>query len=115
MNNEQITEIDDLAAAIREGRPLQDARAYRVAIAIDGVAFQDAHVPTVHPLGRQIVGAAGLDPHSDPSLFAILPSGDFDEIVLDQSIDLRGRGAERFIVFTSDRDFKFTVNGAQMR
>jgi hypothetical protein len=115
MNIEQTPEVDDLAAAIREGRPLQHAHAYRVSIAVDGVAFQEARVPTAHPFGRQIVGAAGLDPHADPSLFAILLSGDFDEIVLDQPVDLRGLGAERFIVFTGDRDFKFTMNGAQMR
>lgn len=115
MSTEHITEVDDLASAIRDGRPLQQARAYRVAVAVDSVAFSEAHVPSAHPLGRQIVGAAGLDPHTDPSLYAILPSGDFDEVVLDQPVDLRGLGAERFIVFTSDRDFKFTMNGAQMR
>lgn len=115
MTNETIRDVDDLAAAIREGRPLHPAHSYCFAIAVDGVVFRDAHVAQANPLGRQIVGAAGLDPHSDPSLFAILQSGDFDEVVLDQSVDLRGRGAERFIVFTSDRDFKFTMNGAQMR
>lgn len=115
MTNDTTRDVDDVASAIRERRPLHPARSYRIAVAVDGVAFRDVLVGEAKPLGRQIVGAAGLDPHSDPSLFAILPSGDFDEVVLDQPVDLREHGAERFIVFTSDRDFKFTMNGAQMR
>jgi hypothetical protein len=115
MNPSTIHDVDDVATAIHENRPLQLARAYRIAVAIDGVAFREVLVGDAHPLGREIVGTAGLDPHSDPSLFALLPSGDFDEVVLDQPVDLRARGTERFIVFTTDRDFKFTLNGAQGR
>jgi hypothetical protein len=115
MTHEDPIDLDDVATAIREGRPLHPAHAFRIHVALNGVAFEEATVADSHPLGRQIVAAVGLDPHTDPSLFAVLPSGDFDEIVLDQPVDLRGVGAHRFIVFTSDRDFKFTLNGAQAR
>lgn len=115
MTPNTIHDVDDVATAIRENRALQPARSYRIAVAVDGVAFHNVLVADAHPLGRQIVGAAGLDPHSDPSLFALLPAGDFDEVVLDQPVDLRARGTERFVVFTTDRDFKFTINGAQAR
>jgi hypothetical protein len=51
------------------------------------------------PLGRQILAAAGVDVRCEHSLFAILPSGDFEDIRLDEPFDLRGRGVEQFVAF----------------
>lgn len=48
------------------------------------------------------------------SLIAILASGDFEDVRLDEPFDLRGRGAERFIAFQSDREFKLVLNGHQL-
>ena len=58
--------------------------------------------------------AAGRDPHDGYSLFAILPSGDFEDVRLDEPFDLRERGAERFVAFQTDRDFKLTLNDHQL-
>ncbi|MGN5478204.1 multiubiquitin domain-containing protein [Cupriavidus basilensis] len=33
---------------------------------------------------------------------------------LDETFDLRGRGAERFVAFQTDRDFKLMLNGRQL-
>ena len=115
MNDQPIRDIDDVAQAIRENRPLHPAREYKIEIAVDGAEFHAARLPDARPLGRQIVAAAALDPQTDPSLFALLASGDFEEVLLDAPFDLRARAAERFIAFTGDRDFKLTLNGAQVR
>ena len=112
--NEQVLEFDDLGTAIREGRPLHRARAYRIEIAVDDVVFDGVLLPDAKPLGRVIVSASGLDPHSDPSLFAILPNGDFAEVILDEPFDIRAHSVDRFIAFTTDRDFKLTLNGARV-
>ena len=66
------------------------------------------------PTGRQILACAGLNPEEGWSLFAILPSGDFEDVRLDETFDLRGNGAEEFIAFQTDRDFKFTLKGNQL-
>lgn len=66
------------------------------------------------PLGRQILAAAGIEVPGDYSLFAILPSGDFEDIRLDEAFDLRGRGIEEFVGFQTDRDFKLTLNDHQI-
>ena len=66
------------------------------------------------PLGRQILASAGLDSQDGYSLFGILPSGDFEDVRLDEPFDLRARGAERFIAFLTDRDYKLTLNNAQL-
>jgi hypothetical protein len=62
------------------------------------------------PTGRQILQAAGALPVEEHSVFAILASGEFEDVRLDETYDLRGKGAERFIIFKTDRVFKFTLD-----
>jgi hypothetical protein len=66
------------------------------------------------PLGRQILASAGIHAQDGYSLFAILPSGDFEDVRLDEPFDLRERGAERFVAFETDREFKLTLNDRQL-
>jgi hypothetical protein len=107
-------EYDDLADALREGRALRPARGYRIRYAQGDLNFRNVTVPAPVPTGRQILASAGANPDQDFSLFAILPIGDFEDVRLDEPFDLRGRGAERFVAFQTDRDFKLTLNGHQL-
>ncbi|MGJ3627135.1 multiubiquitin domain-containing protein [Sphingomonas sp. MMS24-JH45] len=67
-------------------------------------------------MGRQILEAAGLDPERGYSIFAILDTGDFEDVRLNETFDLRGAGAERMsVAFLTDRDFKFEVNDHEER
>lgn len=107
-------DIDDVAQALRENRPLKVAHSYRIHFAIDSVDFRPVVVADPVPTGRQILAAAGLDDRNDVTLCAILATGDFEDISLNETFDLRGRGAERFIAFRTDRDFKLTLDGRQL-
>jgi len=107
-------EIDDVGNAIREGRALNPANAYRILFADGDLDFKPVTVADPIPLGRQILAAGGLKPKAGVSLFAILASGDFEDVRLDEPFDLRGNGAERFIAFVTDRDWKATINEAQI-
>ena len=107
-------DFDDVGDAIREDRPLREAAAYRIRFGLEGLTFRNIDVPDPVPTGRQILDGAGLDRRGDYLLFAILASGDFEDIRLDETVDLRGKGAERFIAFKSDRDFKFSLNDRQL-
>lgn len=108
------SDFDDVGDAIREGRPLREAAAYRIRFGLEGLTFRHIDVPDPVPTGRQILDSAGLDQRADYLLFALLDSGDLEDIRLDETIDLRGKGAERFVAFKSDRDFKFKLNDRQM-
>ncbi|WP_439590288.1 multiubiquitin domain-containing protein [Hydrogenophaga sp.] len=66
------------------------------------------------PTGRQILQASGVRPVADYSIYAIRPSGEFEDLRLDETYDLRERGAERFVIFQTDRAFKFTIDDRQM-
>jgi hypothetical protein len=113
-NTQSPLEFDDVGDAIREDRPLRQARGYRIRLANGNLDFQNLTVADPVPLGRQILSAGGLDTRQDFSLFAILPSGDFEDVRLDEPFDLRGQEAERFVAFLTDRDFKLTLNGSQL-
>lgn len=115
MNTEELVDYDDLGDALREGRALRPARWYRFLLAQDDLNFESRLVSDPVPLGRQLLEAGGLDPRDGYSLFAILPSGDFEDVRLNEPFDLRGHGVERFIAFQTDRDFKLTLNGEELR
>lgn len=112
LNTVNKIELENVGEAIREGRALRPATAYRILIAQQKLEFHDAEVDDPVPLGRQILEATKLPKSADYSLFAILESGDFESVRLDEPFDLRGRGAERFIVFQTDREFKLQVNNS---
>jgi hypothetical protein len=113
--NTELLDYDDVGDALREGRPLRPARAYRYLLAQDDLNFISREVGDPVPLGLQLLEAADLDPRKGYSLFAIRPSGSFEDVRLDEPFDLRERGAERFIAFMTDRDFKLTLNGDELR
>jgi hypothetical protein len=115
MNTEELLDYDDLGDALREGRALRPARGYRFLLAQGDLNFQSRQVSDPVPLGRQLLEAAALDPRDGYSLFAILPSGDFEDVRLNEPFDLRERGAERFVVFLTDRDFKLALNDDELR
>lgn len=108
-------DIEDVGAAVREGRPLRPARAYRIEVSNESLQFRSITLTDPVPLGRQILAAAGSEPVDGYSLFAILPSGDFEDVRLDEPFDLRQRGAERFVMFQTDREFKFTLENDQVQ
>jgi hypothetical protein len=113
--NTELLEYDDVGDALREGRSLRPARGYRFLLAQGDLNFTSRQVSDPVPLGLQLLEAADLDPRKGFSLFAILPSGSFEDVRLDEPFDLRERGAERFIAFMTDRDFKLTLNGDELR
>lgn len=113
MDNEFL-DFDSVGDAMREDRPLHQARWYRFLLALGDLNFQTHQVSDPVPLGRQLLEAAALDPEAGYSLFAILPTGDFEDVRLGEPFDLREHGAERFVAFLTDRDFKLTLNGDEL-
>ena len=107
-------DVDDLEAAIREGRPLRPARAYLIKVADETLNFRAIEVADPVPIGRQLLDAAGARPVDEFSVCALLPSGEFEDLRLDEPFDLRGHGTEKFVYFRTDRLFKFTIDTKQM-
>ncbi|MDQ6699928.1 MAG: multiubiquitin domain-containing protein, partial [Acidobacteriota bacterium] len=87
MKTDELLECDNVGEAVRDGRPLRPARAYAIQFAQDNLKFCTVQVSDPVPLGRQILSSAGIDPRGDYSLFAILESGDFEDVRLDEQFD----------------------------
>jgi hypothetical protein len=107
-------DVEDLETAIREGRPLRPARAYRIKVADETLNFRPIELADAMPLGRHILDAAGARPVDEFSICAFLKNGEFEDLLLDKPFDLRGRGTEKFVYFRTDRLFKFTIDNKQL-
>lgn len=83
---------------------------FRVLIADEDLNFKKHVFDDPKVLGRQLIEAAGGHPVDEHVAIAILPNGDFEDISLDESYDLRGRGAEKVLVARTDRVFKFKID-----
>ncbi len=111
----ELIDVEDVGTAVREGRAVRAARSYRIEVGDETLNFRSAMLTDPVPLGRQILVAAGFNVGDGYSLFAILAGGDFEDLRLDEPFDLRGAGAERFIAFRTDREFKFTLNDKELQ
>lgn len=87
---------------------------FHIRFTTDGVAYRDASIDDPIPVGSQLLAVAGVRDVENYSLFAILPNGEFEDIRLDETFDLRAKGAETFAYFESDRSFNFTIENRQM-
>ncbi len=83
---------------------------FRVAVANADFDFRGLKVDDPKPTGRQLLAAAGLRPPEEHLIFQVLHDGALQERRLDETVELREKGAERFIAFRSDRSFRVEVD-----
>ncbi len=73
--------------------------------------FQDVDFSDPMPTGRQMVEAAKFNPVEEFLLFAISDERRLTEIKLDETVDLRMRVKDHFLVFKSDRSWRGLIDG----
>ncbi len=61
--------------------------------------------------GTQLLEKAGKRPVDEFLMFQLLHGGQLEEIRLDETVDLRQSGTERFITCQSDRSFRLVIDG----
>lgn len=88
---------------------------FSASVALDSIAFSLIELDDPVPLGRQILSKANHTPPDAFSLYAILESGDFEDVRLDETFDLRAKGTERFIAFTGDKVFRLFANDHEVK
>lgn len=106
-------EAEDVQAAHHAGRRVRAQGPYRILIGNDRLDYRPAVIADPVATGRQILEAACARPVEEYVVFQVLTSGLLEELRLDETTDLRERGVERFLVFRSDRSFRFLLDGRQ--
>ncbi|ODS57846.1 MAG: hypothetical protein ABS36_05240 [Acidobacteria bacterium SCN 69-37] len=101
--------VEDVPAAIAAGRPVRGRGPYGILVGDADLNFSPAIVADPVPTGAQILAAAGLGPVGF-LLYGVLDDGLLEEVRPEETIDLRSSGAERFLVFRSDRSFRIQLD-----
>jgi len=84
---------------------------YMIKIGGVDLAFTEHHLVDPVPTGRQIAQTFGGGDPDDMIVLQWLPDGMLEELRLDETVDIRKSGIERFIVTKGDRTFRFVVDG----
>ncbi len=104
-------DIEDIQDSVRTGRAVRQHGPYRVQIGNEKLEFHPAVIDDPVPTGLQILEAAGARPADEHLVFQVLKSGLLEELRPDETTDLRAKGIEKFLVFHSDRSFRFELDG----
>ena len=72
--------------------------------------FRRIEIPDPIVTGRQILEAAGARPVDEHLAIALLPDGALETLRLEELFDLRAKGAEKVLVFRTDRSFRFKID-----
>ena len=83
---------------------------YRILVAREDLQFTPASLADPVPTGAQILAVAGIHQPTEHLLFQMLASGLLEEIRPEETTDLRLAGKEKFLVFRSDRAFRFQLD-----
>lgn len=111
MINQTTENTEDIIEAILAGRMIRRHGPYRILVGNDALQFEPRTISDPQPNGAQILDAAGITNLVDYVAYRILQSGLLEELRPDETTDLRDSGVERFIIFRTDRSFRFLLNG----
>lgn len=110
MGNLFDIDVEDVHEVLHQGRPIRERGPYGVLVGDEKLEFRPVVIANPVPIGRQVLHAAGVRDVVEHILFFMKQNGMLQEVGLDQAVDLRTAGAERFLVFRSDRSFRFELD-----
>lgn len=87
-----------------------EASQFTIRVGIDLSFERTLRLADPKPTGRQILREAGFHRTSEYQLLLLTTDGRLEEIDIDETVDLRELGTERFVVFESDRLFFFVID-----
>ncbi|MEZ5606258.1 MAG: multiubiquitin domain-containing protein [Burkholderiaceae bacterium] len=110
MTNQFEDGVEDVYAAVAAGRPVRVHGPFGIQIGDQSMQFVPQVVGDPVVTGSQILAAAGARPASDFLVFQVLRDGALEVVRPEETVDLRSAGAEKFLVFRSDRSFRFFLD-----
>lgn len=104
-------EVEDVTAAVMAGREVRDYGPYKIQLGNDALEYRPLVIADPVPTGQQVLEAAELRPVDEYLLFQVLTNGHLELLSPGETTDLRQAGIEKFLVFKSDRTFRFFIDG----
>ncbi len=111
MGTEALDDIEDVSEAVRTGRAVRDRGPYRLLFGDEELHFRPVVLEDPVPTGAQLLDLAGARPALEFQVYQLLRNGSMESIRPDETVDLRAAGIERFVVFRTDRSFRFEIDG----
>jgi Multiubiquitin len=108
MTNEIMVEEIELEGWVREHGTAQPPLAKSYVVRIDDRSYK---VYDLMITGGQLLDEASKRPVDEYLIFQLVHGGQLEEIRLDETVDLRAPGVERFITWRSDRSFRLVIDG----
>ncbi len=90
---------------------IPEAKSYRLRLWAGDGFDEKRSLIDAEPTGRQILEAFERFPANEYELLYLPRNGKLDAIDVDETLDLRAHGPERFFAFKTDRLLNFVVNG----
>jgi len=112
--NDQLIDVEDICEATKNGRKVRDHGPYKVLIGNEKLEYTPAIIEDPVPTGAQILEAAKVVPTIEFQVYQLLKTGLLENLRPDETTDLRTKGIEKFLVFRSDRSFRFELDGRQI-
>lgn len=108
MTNNIVVEQIELEAWVKQHGAVQPPLAKHYLVRIDDRSYKvyDSVIT-----GGQLLDEASKRPVDEYLIFQVLNNGQLEEIRLDETVELRKPGIERFITWRSDRSFRFVIDG----
>jgi len=88
----------------------QQVESYRIRIGDEETFDEQLTLEDPVPTGRQIIQQTGRHPVAEYQLLLLTQDRRLEEIDLEETVDLRARGVERFFIFRTDRLYQFVVD-----
>lgn len=110
MRNQFEEGVEDVYAVVSAGRPVREHGPFGIQIGDQSMQFMPTVVSDPVVTGTQVLAAAGARPASDFLVFQVLRDGALEVVRPEATVDLRSAGAEKFLVFRSDRSFRFFLD-----
>lgn len=107
----ETIELEDVAACVAAGRNPRPQGPYRVQVGNGDLTFDGYRIDDPVPTGRQLLDLVSARPAEEHLVFQLLRNGDLKELTLDETVDLRTAGVERFIVFKSAESYRIELDG----
>ncbi len=106
--------VEDVYAAVAAGRSVREHGPFGIHIGDQFMQFVPKVVDDPVVTGSQILGLAGSRPVSDFLVFQVKRDGVLEMVRPEEAVDLRSAGTEKFLVFRSDRSFRFYLDERAM-